>query len=170
MTLKTFCAFAAVMLLANTAYIAAAASPTVFYMGNVLAHVVLGAALWVAALGLLARDRELRGSRPVQLAFVGLTVAAAFSAELMRRGNLLEVRWVLIAHIAAGAIATAALVPLAWRLAARGAGGARRFGVAYHAGAALLVVTSRRRGRVGRDPSEPRRSDRQPIDRTALDA
>ena len=56
MTLKTFCAYAAVMLLANTAYIAAAASPTVFYMGNVLAHVVLGAVVWVAALGLLARD------------------------------------------------------------------------------------------------------------------
>ena len=50
MTLKTFCGLAAVILLANTAYIAAAASPTVFYMGNVLAHVVLGAVVWVAAL------------------------------------------------------------------------------------------------------------------------
>ena len=37
MTLKTFCGYAAAILLANTAYIAAAASPTVFYMGNVLA-------------------------------------------------------------------------------------------------------------------------------------
>ncbi len=60
MTLKTLCAYAAAILLANTAYIAAAASPTVFYMGNVLAHVVLGAVVWVAALGLLATDRELR--------------------------------------------------------------------------------------------------------------
>ena len=62
MTLKTFCGYAAALLLANTAYIAAAASPTVFYMGNVLAHVVLGAAVWIAALSLLARDRELRRS------------------------------------------------------------------------------------------------------------
>ena len=58
----------------------------------------------------------------------------------MRRGNLLEVRWVLIAHIAAGVVATAALLPLAWRLATRTTGGARRFGVAYQVAAGLLVV------------------------------
>src|SRR5687768_6452829 len=139
MTLKIFCAYAAAILLANTAYIAAAASPTVFYMANVLAHVVLGAAVWIAALGLLARDRELRRTRSVQLAFVALTVAAAFAVELVRRGNLLEVRWVLISHIAAGAVATVALIPLAWRLA-RTTGGARRFGVAYQLAAVLLVV------------------------------
>ena len=139
MTLKAFCGYAAALLLANTAYIAAGASPTVFYMGNVLAHVVLGAALWIAALGLLVKDRELRRIRSVQLAFVALTVAAAFAAELMRRGNLLEVRWVLIAHIAAGALATAALLPLAWRLA-RTTGAGRHFGVAYQLAAVLLVV------------------------------
>ena len=66
----------------------------------------------------------------MQLAFVALTVAAAFAAELVRRGNLLEVRWVLIAHIAAGAVADAALLPLAWRLgtkrpAARGGSASR---------------------------------------------
>lgn len=140
MTLKTFCAFAAVILLANTAYIAAAASPTVFYMGNVLAHVVLGAVVWVAALGLLARDRELRRRRTAQLVFLALTLAAVFAAELVRRGNLLELRWVLIAHVTAGAIATAALVPLARRAATRGTGSARRFGVAYQVLAVLLVV------------------------------
>jgi tetratricopeptide (TPR) repeat protein len=139
-TLKTFCGYAAAVLLANTAYIAAAASPTVFYMGNVLAHVVLGAGVWIAALILLVRDRGLRRMRLVQLAFIALTVAAAFAAELVRRGNLLEVRWVLITHIVAGAIATAALLPLAWRLATRGAGAARRFGLAYQSVAALLVV------------------------------
>ena len=85
MTLKVFCACAAAVLLANTVYIASAASPTVFYMGNVLAHVVLGAVLWVAALILLARDREFRGNRLVAVAFVSLTVAAAFAAELVRR-------------------------------------------------------------------------------------
>src|SRR5688500_17995405 len=129
--------YAAVLLLANTAYIAAAASPTVFYMGNVLAHVVLGAVLWVAALILVARHREFRSA--VLPAFVALTVAAAFAAELVRRGNLLAVRWVLIAHIAAVAIASAALLPLAWRLA-KGSGGARRFGLAYQLVAVMLVV------------------------------
>ena len=139
-TLKTLCGYGAALLLANTAYIAAAASPTVFYMGNVLAHLVLGAVVWIAALSLLIKERQLRRIRSVQLAFVALTVAAGFAAELVRRGNLLEVRWVLIAHVAAGAIATAALVPLAWRLAARGAGGAKRFAVAYQLAAGLLVV------------------------------
>ena len=139
MTLKTFCGLAAAILLANTAYIAAAASPTVFYMTNVLAHVVLGAVVWVAALILVARDREFGRNRFVVAAVVSLTVAAAFAVELVRRGNLLEVRWVLIAHIAAGAVATAALMPLAWRLAQR-TGSARQFGVAYQLAAVLLVV------------------------------
>ena len=140
MTLKTFFGYAAAILLANTVYISAAASPTVFYMGNVLAHVALGAAVWIAALYLLVRNRELRRTRSVQLAFVALTVAAAFAVELVRRGNLLEVRWVLISHVVAGAIATAALLPLAWRLARRGAGGTRRFGIAYQFAAVLLAV------------------------------
>ena len=128
------------MLLANTAYIAAAASPTVFYMSNVLAHVVLGAVVWVAALAVLARDLELRRRLAIQIAFIALTVAAAFAVELVRRGNLLELRWVLISHVVAGAIATAALLPLAWRVAARGTGSERRFGVAYQLLAALLIV------------------------------
>src|SRR5687768_7398106 len=139
-TLKTFCGLAAVMLLANTAYIAAAASPTVFYMSNVLAHVVLGAVVWLAALAVLARDLELRRRLAIQIAFIALTVAAAFAVELVRRGNLLELRWVLISHVTAGAIATAALLPLAWRVATRGTGSARRFGVAYQLLAALLIV------------------------------
>jgi tetratricopeptide (TPR) repeat protein len=150
MTLTAFSACAAVILLANTAYIAAAASPTVFYMGNVLAHVVLGAVLWVAALGLLVRnlsrqspqaeaDSETRRNRWVGVAFVALTIAAGFAVELVRRGNLLEVRWVLIAHIAAGGVATAALMPLAWSLA-RGTGVERRFGAAYQLASVLLVV------------------------------
>ena len=37
-----------VLLLVNTAYIAAFASPTIFYMANVLLHLVLGVVLAVA--------------------------------------------------------------------------------------------------------------------------
>ena len=140
MTLRTFGACAAVLLLANTAYIAAAASPTVFYMGNVLAHAVVGAAVWIAALALSVRDRAFRASWPARVSVTALTIAGLIGVEIVRRGNLLELRWVLIAHIAAGAIATAALVPLAWRLAASSAAGARRFGIAYQVSAAALVV------------------------------
>ena len=140
MTLKTCGGGAAVFLLVNTAYIAATASPTVFYMGNVLAHVVLGTVVWVLGLGLMACDREFRRSWSARVAMTAMTVAAGFAAELVWRGNLLEQRWVLMAHAATGALAVAALLPLAWRLAVRGTGGARRFGVTYQAGTALLLV------------------------------
>ncbi len=129
-----------VLLLANTAYLAAAASPTVFYMGNVLVHVVLGVVVWIAALGLMAGNRDFRRSWPARVAVAALTIAVGFAAELARRGNLLELRWVLVAHVAAAALAVAALLPLAWRLGVGGTGGARRFGAAYQAAVALLLV------------------------------
>lgn len=136
MTLKTFCGTGAVLLLANTAYIAAAAAPSVFYMGNVLVHVVLGVILWVAGLALMASDREVRRRWPVRVAMVALTVAVVFAAELVRHGNLLEMRWVLVAHVAAAAIAVVALM----KLARRDADGGRLFGTAYRSAAAMLLV------------------------------
>ena len=55
-TLKAAVGAGFVLLLINTGYISAFASPTVFYMTNVLAHLVLGVALAVA----FARERMLR--------------------------------------------------------------------------------------------------------------
>ena len=46
-------------LLVNTAYIAAFADPTVFYMGNVLIHFLLGIALAIAVGLLFLRRRDL---------------------------------------------------------------------------------------------------------------
>ena len=57
-----------VLLLINTGYISAFASPTVFYMTNVLAHLVLGVALAVAFAVLLKRDPALRRSLMVPTA------------------------------------------------------------------------------------------------------
>jgi tetratricopeptide (TPR) repeat protein len=139
-TLKTFCGYATALLLANTAYIAAAASPTVFYMANVLAHVVVGTAVWIAALTLVSRDRAFRDNWLVRIAVAALTIAVVFAAEIVRRGNLLELRWVLIAHIATAAVAVAAFLPFAWQLARRGSRSGRRFGTAFQAGTALLVL------------------------------
>jgi hypothetical protein len=79
---------------------------------------VVGATVWIAALVLIVRDRAFRGSWRARIAVTALTIAGVIAAEIVRRGNLLELRWVLIAHIASGTIATAALAPLAWRLAA----------------------------------------------------
>lgn len=131
--------YTTVFLLVNTAYIAAAAAPTVFYMGNVLVHVVLGAVVVAVGLALLLRDSEFRHSRSAQLSMTALVIAFGFAAELMRRGNLLEARWVLVAHIIAGAVAVVALVPLARRLAKQ-SGGSRRFGAAYQIATFLLLI------------------------------
>ncbi|HJU44976.1 MAG TPA: tetratricopeptide repeat protein [Vicinamibacterales bacterium] len=132
MTLRMFAACAAVLLLANTAYIAAAASPTVAYMTNVLVHVVVGMVVWLAGIALLVRDRAFRDSRPVRMAMAALTVAVLFAAVLVSVGNLLEFRWVLIAHVATAAVAVAAFLPFAWKLG--------RFGTAFLAVTVLLIV------------------------------
>jgi Tfp pilus assembly protein PilF len=139
-TLRSFVACGTLILLANTAYIASVASPTVFYMANVLVHVALGAVLWGGGLALIARDAQLRRSWSARGAAAALTIALGFAVELVRRGNLTEVRWVLVAHIVAGALAVVALLPFAWGLARRGAGSARRFGLMYHGAAAALAV------------------------------
>jgi tetratricopeptide (TPR) repeat protein len=132
--------FGIVLLLANTAYIAADASPTIFYMANVLAHVVLGLAVWAAALALLVRHVEWRRRPSVLLSAALLTAAVAFGVFLIARGNLLEFRWALIAHIATGGAAVVALLPLVWRLSGRGAPGERRFAAGYQLAALLLVA------------------------------
>ncbi|MEZ5283733.1 MAG: multiheme c-type cytochrome [Vicinamibacterales bacterium] len=129
------------LLLINTAYLASAASPTVFYMANVLGHLVLGAAVWVLAWALVARDPEWRGSWPARAAMACLTIAVGFAAVLLVRGNLLEHRWALSAHIGAGAAAGAAALPLAWAaLRARAAGRERQWGGAFVAAAILAAV------------------------------
>jgi uncharacterized membrane protein YagU involved in acid resistance len=51
-----------VVLLVNTAYLAAFADPTVFYMSNVLLHFLLGLVLAVAFALLLARRPDLRSA------------------------------------------------------------------------------------------------------------
>ena len=48
------------LLLANSGYIAAFANPTIFYMTNVLAHLVIGVLLAVLFAVLLLRDAEVR--------------------------------------------------------------------------------------------------------------
>ena len=139
-SLSRFVAYAALLLLTNTAYIAVAASPTVFYMANVLLHVVLGALVWAAAWAWLRREGAGPVRTPARASLLALTVAAGFAAVLIWRGNLAEMRWALVSHIVAGAVAVVALLPLVWRMAADGAGARRQFGGAYLASAAILLL------------------------------
>jgi tetratricopeptide (TPR) repeat protein len=129
------------VLLVNTAYLSAYASPTIFYMGNVLLHLGLGLAVAAGLLWLLARNADLRRAFPAAAAlFLAALVAGLY---LVVRGNVLANRWVLWAHVATAALAVLALAPWVWRKAnENGAdgGGWRRFRTAFAAALALLVL------------------------------
>jgi tetratricopeptide (TPR) repeat protein len=102
-------------LLANTAYIASSAAPTIFYMGNVLLHVVLGAVVSVEAARVLYRDRTI--AREFRGALVLGAVAAALGGYLVVVGNTRPHRSLLYAHIVAAAAAVVALLLSLWRKA-----------------------------------------------------
>ena len=91
------------VLLINTAYIAAIASPTIFYMGNVVLHLALGVALAILLLWFIRR-MPVAGSLFLIAALAGVYLAV--------RGNTTPHRWVLQAHIAVAALALLALVAL----------------------------------------------------------
>ena len=83
-----------VVLLANTAYIAAFASPTIFYMANVLLHLVLGSAVFFIVLRYLPRPMQLLS-----------TVVFVSGAWLIWAGAVTENQKILWAHMAVGVVA-----------------------------------------------------------------
>ncbi|HEX3526078.1 MAG TPA: tetratricopeptide repeat protein [Thermoanaerobaculia bacterium] len=95
------------VLLVNTAYLAAFAAPTVFYMANVLLHLVLGVALAIAGAILLWRRPELRTGLTAAIVLFGVALAAGLWLTI--EGNLLQYRWVLWTHIASAGLGVAAL-------------------------------------------------------------
>jgi tetratricopeptide (TPR) repeat protein len=143
------------VLLVNTAYIAAFPSPTLFYMGNVVLHLALGLALTLAVVRLSRRGRpagaaaaggenELAAGSPAGRAAVWLLViAAAAGVALAVAGNTTPHRWLLWTHVGASALAVVAgLWYLQQQAAARGGagGGWRRLLRASVAVAAVLLV------------------------------
>ncbi|HZF12532.1 MAG TPA: tetratricopeptide repeat protein [Thermoanaerobaculia bacterium] len=125
------------LLLVNTAYLSAYASATIPYMVNVFLHLLLGVLVAVGAVFLLARRPELR--RGFAAAGVLFAVALVLGLYLAIHGNVLAVRGVLWAHIAAAAVGLVALLPWALRQAATGGEGARRWRPLF-AGALVLLV------------------------------
>jgi Tfp pilus assembly protein PilF len=86
--------------LLNTGYIAGFATPSVFYMGNVVLHVALGLAIAVALIYLFRR------LPPVLMAAAGLFfVAALAGAWLTYAGATRDHRWIVSLHIAFGCAA-----------------------------------------------------------------
>jgi tetratricopeptide (TPR) repeat protein len=123
--LETLVGAGFLILLANSGYIAAFAHPTIFYMANVLAHLLLGVALAVAFGLLLVRDPDrLRRTAASALLFA---IALGFGLWLTWYGNIREHAWALRAHIVAAVLGVAALVPYLVRLS-RSYGRGRMFG------------------------------------------
>ena len=128
--LSKWIAIAFLVLLVNTAYIAAFASPTVFYMGNVLFHLVLGLALSIAVIFLIANHADIRRSISAALALFLISFLAA--SYLVAAGNIREHRWVLWTHIATALLGVAALIPYARKQ--------QRFRPAFQIALAVLVL------------------------------
>ncbi len=102
------------VLLVNSAYLAAFASPTIFYMTNVLAHLALGLLALAGFVWGLMSSAELRAR--VKWAAGPLLVSAALGAVLVYTGALFEYRWVLWSHIALAFFGVLLLIPTAkWR-------------------------------------------------------
>jgi Flp pilus assembly protein TadD len=126
------------LLLINTAYVWAFASPTVFYMTNVLFHLGLGTVLFFVLLWLIRRDPGLRNGL---LTSVGLfAIAFLLGVFLTVKGNVAEQRWALIAHVAASLVGILFLFPFAWRKSREAGGGWVAFRKGLVAAAAVLVV------------------------------
>ncbi|MGI8992230.1 MAG: tetratricopeptide repeat protein [Bryobacteraceae bacterium] len=99
MTLAKCFRIGLIVLLVNTAYVAAFASPTVFYMGNVALHLLLGIALTIAAAFLIRRNRALGAF--VVSGVIGIVLAIA--------RNTRDHHWVLWLHILLAFLAVAML-------------------------------------------------------------
>ena len=109
-----------ILLLVNTAYVAAFSSATIFYMMNVLAHYVLGLLLLLALAVLLWRNVELRRNLPGGAALFFLS--GGFAIYLAKYGNILQNRWAFWSHIATAALGTLLLIAYVRRQALRHGG------------------------------------------------
>src|SRR5579872_4330682 len=94
------------LLLLNAAYVAALPSATIFYVANVLLHVILGFA------GVVVLCWQWRRSPKIAV----LVVAALLGGFLVVKGAVTDNRWALWAHVALGVVGLAMLLPRGrWR-------------------------------------------------------
>jgi tetratricopeptide (TPR) repeat protein len=105
---------AVVLLQLNSAYLAATATASLFYYANVVAHIVLGAGLAIAATrALIARRIVLE--RGLLVAVVPLAIGAVTGGALTFMGATTPNRWLLVTHIASSVAGFAILA--GWLLA-----------------------------------------------------
>ena len=104
-----------VILLANSAYIAAFGDPTLFYVANALLHPLLGIVTGVLLAALAWRQREWLRAWVGRLAALCLAVAATFGVYLLFVGMTRPHHLALLAHVVAALIGLAALLALLYR-------------------------------------------------------
>ena len=135
------------VLLLNTAYLAAFASPTVFYFANVVLHMVLGLAL----AGFFAVQVVRRRFAPMRAGAAALQALAGVCAVLLLAGTsaglLIMVagaagrwRWLLPVHVALMLIGGTPLLAIAAAARLRAGGGRERALVAGAAAVVLAIV------------------------------
>jgi tetratricopeptide (TPR) repeat protein len=106
---------AGAVLLVNSAYLAAFATPSLFYYTNVALHVVLGVVTLILAVRwLLKRDGRVPASWIAAAVLLG--AGAVLGGALVATGTTTRFRWLLLSHIAASA--AGALIVLALAIAA----------------------------------------------------
>src|SRR5216684_1066810 len=127
-----------IVLLVNTAYVAAFATPSIFYMTNVLIHLGLGLALGIGLIFLLRKDSTLLVGAPGALGLFGISLLLGL--YLVKAGNITENRWTFWSHIGAAGLGLAALIPYVWRRAGETGGGWLRFKNAYQWSLVFLVL------------------------------
>lgn len=125
-------------LLLNSGYIWAFASPTVFDIGNMVAHLVLGFILALAFAWQWMKQMELR--RATKLSALFFAVAFGCGIYLAAVGNLSTQKRVLTAHVVAGLLGTIALWPFLMRAARNYGGGWLRYRNAVVACAAFAMI------------------------------
>ncbi len=102
--LAGFCA-----LLINSAYLAASASPSLFYFSNIGVHIALGVALAIGCLRQL-RPRLTRTQPGPAISWLLLAAAALSGVSIIFVGATTRNAWLLQAHIATAVAGSAALV------------------------------------------------------------
>jgi len=131
----------AALYLVQSAYLGAVASPSLFYVANLLAHYLGGLALTVVALVAGFRLLRARGIGSLGILAMLLWVGSVVAAQaLVHLHNVRANRWLLILHVVTGCLAVVAGLGEAVLRGAQGSGGARRVVRIMGAGVAFALL------------------------------
>jgi tetratricopeptide (TPR) repeat protein len=127
-----------VILLVNSSYLAAYASPTLFYFGNIALHILFGGAVAIVFAGFAAKC-FMTFSWPLRVATILLLAGAGVGAYITKVGATHQYYWALVTHIALSAAGSVLLLAVLLRYVSR-ASATRARTMIYVAIAALVFI------------------------------